>query len=337
MHLTSLDFVTARTEFYRHPSALPEVEQSSIRQDLHRRDFTINTLALRLTPDRFGELLDFYGGQSDLESRLIRVLHNLSFVEDATRMLRAARLMARLEFDLEERTAELLDDALDLLERVSGERVMSELELIFRERQPELALQKLGELGILTAIHPGLVVDQWLIKHLETLCTGLDETPWCGIAPDAVHYLGLMAFSLARDELEGLLERLNLRVNQRATLKQVYIIKRRAAKIAKAKQSSALYYLLQDSSDDARLIAWLALDDKAARRQIIRFQTDLRDVAPLIDGHYLKQEMQLSPGPLFKTIIDTLRDARLDGLVTTLAEERAMAEQILEEEASSNR
>ncbi|MEM7345342.1 MAG: CBS domain-containing protein, partial [Chloroflexota bacterium] len=122
-HLAALDFVTARTEFYRHPSALPEVEQSSIRQDLHRRDFTINTLALHLTPDRFGQLLDFYGGQDDLQHKLIRTLHSLSFVEDPTRMLRAARLMARLNFSLETRTAEHWDDALNLLDRVSGERI----------------------------------------------------------------------------------------------------------------------------------------------------------------------------------------------------------------------
>jgi tRNA nucleotidyltransferase (CCA-adding enzyme) len=327
--LTSLDFVTARTEFYRHPSALPEVEQSSIRQDLHRRDFTINTLALRLTPDHFGELLDFYGGQIDLENRLIRVLHSLSFVEDPTRMLRAARLMARLEFSLEERTAELLDDALDLLDRVSGERLMNELELIFRERQPERALYQLDELGILAAIHPGLIVDKWLMSQLETLGGGLDQTPWGAIRPEPVHFLGLLAYSLARDELDSLVERLNLRVHQRTVLVQVYDIKRNAAKIATATQASSLYHLLEFTSDEARLIAWLALDDKTARQQIVRFQNQLRDVTPLIDGNYLKQELGLRPGPIFKTVIDQLRNARLDGQVSTLSEERALVERIL--------
>lgn len=327
--LSSLDFVTARTEFYRHPSALPEVEQSSIRQDLHRRDFTINTLALRLTPEHFGELLDFYGGQSDLEARLIRVLHSLSFVEDPTRMLRAARLMARLEFELEERTAELLDDALDLLDRVSGERILHELELIFKERRPELALQKLDELGILAAIHPGLMVDAWLVEQIENLRSGLGNTPWRNTKPATVHYLGLLTFSLARDELDDLLERLNLRVNQRAVLKQVYAIKRNAAKIARAKKASSLYHLLENTTDDARLVAWLALDHPEAQAQLVRFQTRLKNVAPLIDGDYLKAEMALRPGPIFKTIINTLRDARLDGLVESLADERTLVEQII--------
>jgi tRNA nucleotidyltransferase (CCA-adding enzyme) len=331
--LTSLDFVTARSEFYRHPSALPEVEQSSIRQDLHRRDFTINTLALRLTPDHFGELLDFYGGQSDLEARLIRVLHSLSFVEDPTRMLRAARLMARLDFNLEERTAELLNNALDLLPRVSGERVLHELELIFQERHPELALQQLDRLGVLVAIHPGLMADDWLMDRLKVLQGGLSDTPWTGTEPGAVHYLGLMTFWLAGDEQTELMQRLNLRVQQRAVLNQAYQIRRNVAKIIEAKQASALYHLLAPTSDDARLIAWLGLDDEAARAQIWRFQVQLRDVAPIIDGNFLKQEFRLPPGPIYRVILDALRKARLDGRVTNLAEERDLVEQILAQES----
>jgi tRNA nucleotidyltransferase (CCA-adding enzyme) len=330
--LTHLDFVTARTEFYQHPSALPEVEQSSIRQDLHRRDFTINTLALNLTPDHFGELLDFYGGQNDLEARLIRVLHSLSFVEDPTRMLRAARLLARLDFKLEDRTAELLDDALDLLDRVSGERIFNELELIFKERRPERALQQLDKLGVLQAIHPGLVVDSWLFSHLETLHSGLADTPWCNTSIDAVHYLGLLAFSLAGDELDALMERLNLRVQQRRILSQLYFIKRNADKITAAEKASELYRFLASTSDDAQLIAWIALDNDTACDQIVRFQTELKQVAPLIDGNYLRDEMGLHPGPIFKTLIDALRNARLDGLVATLDDERTLVENLLAEQ-----
>ncbi len=327
--LASLDFVTARTEFYDHPSALPEVEQSSIRQDLHRRDFTINTLALRLTPDHFGELLDFYGGQKDLKARLIRVLHSLSFVEDPTRMLRAARLLARLEFALEERTAELLDNALDLLDRVSGERITNELELIFRERVPERALKQLNQLGILTAIHPGLMLDDWLLGRITYLRTRLDETPWAGTTPNATHYLGLLASCLASDELDALLERLNLRSQERTTLKQAYTIRRNAREIAQADKNSTLYHLLVSTSNEGRLIAWLSLEDEAARRKIIHFQTTLRATTPIIDGHYLKEEFQLPSGPIYRQILDTLRDARLDGQVVTLADERALVEQLI--------
>jgi tRNA nucleotidyltransferase (CCA-adding enzyme) len=330
--LSSLDFVTARTEFYRHPSALPEVEQSSIRQDLHRRDFTINTLALCLTPDHFGQLLDFYGGQSDLEVGLVRVLHSLSFVEDPTRMLRAARLSARLEFKLEERTAELLANALDLLARVSGERILHELELIFQERQPEKAVQQLDQLGILAAIHPGLMVDDWLTQRVRQLRRGLSDTPWAGIKPGVSHYLGLMSFWLARDELTQLAERLKLRMQQRTILNQVHRLRRDTLKIVQAEQASELYRLLAPVTDEARLIAWLGLEDEAARAQIWRFQAQLGDVAPLIDGDYLKREFQLPPGPIYRKILDALRTARLDGRVSTLAEEKALAQEIIDQE-----
>ncbi|RME70170.1 MAG: CBS domain-containing protein, partial [Chloroflexi bacterium] len=327
--LASLDFVTARTEFYEHPSALPEVERSSIRQDLHRRDFTINTLALNLNPDRLGELLDFYGGQNDLRARLIRVLHSLSFVEDPTRMLRAARLIARLDFKLEERTAELLENARDLLERVSGERIFNELVLIFRERSPEKALRVLDQLGILAVIHPGLMMDDWLEARLRQLRGGLADTPWAGISPQPIHYLALMAFFLARDELDTLMQRLNLRADQRKLLRQVYTIRRRDREIAAAEKNSTLYHLLAPTSDEARMVAWIGLDNEAARGKLVHFQTTLRNVEPIINGDYLKEEMGLTPGPLFRTILTRLRDARLDGEVLTLSDERRLVEQIL--------
>jgi tRNA nucleotidyltransferase (CCA-adding enzyme) len=230
---------------------------------------------------------------------------------------------------LEERTAELLSDALDLLDRVSGERITRELELIFNERQPELALLQLERLGILETIHPGLVVDELFMAQVDRMRHKLAATPWAGTKPGPVHYLGLMSFPMARDEMDALVERLNLRSHQRSTLKQVYRIKRNAQKIVRATRASQLYRLLAASSDDARLIAWLALENETAQRQIIRFQRDLRDVAPLIDGHYLKEQMHLTPGPIFRDIFEALRDARLDAEVMTLADERALVEKIV--------
>lgn len=324
--LASLDFVTARTEFYSHPTALPEVEQSSVRQDLHRRDFTINTLALRLTPEHFGELLDFYGGQTDLEAGLIRVLHSLSFVEDPTRMLRATRLLARLDFDLETRTAELLTNALDLLEQVSGERVMHELALIFQEEEPAKALQQADQLGILAAIHPDLTVDAWLTDCLARLYGSLSGTPWAGQAPQPIHALGLLLFWLARDEQTALADRLNLTTRERRVLRQVHTLRSQQTLLTNTERASELYHLLAPTSDEARLIAWLALQPEPAAAQIARFQRDLKGVSPLIDGTYLKAEFALPPGPIYRDLLDALRDARLDGQVQSLAEERALVE-----------
>ena len=171
----SLDFVTARTEFYEHPTALPTVERSSIKQDLHRRDFTINTLAVRLTPDHWGELLDFYGGRKDLADGVIRVLHSLSFVEDPTRILRAARFEQRFAFHIEPRTEELITGALDLLDRVSAERVRHELELILAEAEPERALCRLDEMLVLARMHPQLRCDAWFRAKAPELRAALAE------------------------------------------------------------------------------------------------------------------------------------------------------------------
>ncbi|MHB9034942.1 MAG: CBS domain-containing protein, partial [Anaerolineae bacterium] len=152
----SLDLVTARTEFYERPSVLPQVEWSSIRQDLYRRDFTINTMAVCLDRERYGELLDYYGGERDLLAGQIRVLHNLSFIEDPTRILRAARFEQRLGFLLETRTMELIDDAVELLDHVTGERLRHEIDLTLAEAQPEKVFERLEQLGALQHLHPRL-------------------------------------------------------------------------------------------------------------------------------------------------------------------------------------
>jgi tRNA nucleotidyltransferase (CCA-adding enzyme) len=332
--LTSIDFVTARTEFYRHPSALPEVTQSSIQLDLHRRDFTINTLALRLTPHRLEpvlrvELLDFYNGQADLEAKMIRVLHSLSFVEDPTRMLRAGRLMARLDFNLEERTAELLTHALDLLSRVTAERIYHELVLIFHEYQPAKALQQIDRLGILSHIHPALTIDDWLVDRLIKL----QQLPPHGFEnmnpSEPVYHLGLLLFRLSQTEQAESMERLNLKLAYRKIINQVREICARADEIAQADKPITLYYLLEHSLAEARLIVWLGSDDEVVRRQLVRFQTELQHVAPLITGAYIKQELQIPPGPIYGKILEQLRDARLDGRVNTLEDERLLALEII--------
>jgi hypothetical protein len=116
-------------------------------------------------------------------------------------------------------------------------------------------------------------------------------------------------------------------------LQQAYTIRANRAAIAAAEQSSRLYRLLSSTTAAARLLAWLALQDEddAVGRQLARFQTDLQNIAPLIDGHYLKKEFKMPTGPLYRVILDTLRDARLDGLVSTLEEERALVEKVLAE------
>lgn len=329
--ISSLDFVTARIEFYERPSALPEIERSSIRQDLHRRDFTINTLAIQLDPDSYGELLDFYGGESDLQQGLIRVLHSLSFVEDPTRMLRAARLEQRLGFQLEARTEELLRNALDLLNTVSGERIYHELQLIFREPEPEHALLRLDDLGILRQIQPGLRADDWLASRIVQMRTGLASSPWAIIKPLDIHFLGLLTFRLSREELDQLLDRLRIRAEDSFILRQIETLKALLPQLSQPRRPSQLYRMLQPLPEHTLLIGWLAFEDEVARAQLAQFQRELRGVEPIIDGHYLQEEFDLPPGPIYREILDRVRAGRLDGQVITLADEHALVEQWLKE------
>ncbi|MBW2630441.1 MAG: CCA tRNA nucleotidyltransferase [Deltaproteobacteria bacterium] len=149
-----LDVATARTEAYERPAALPLVVPGSIRDDMFRRDFSINTLAVNLNPDRFGELLDLFHARDDIRKRLIRVLHEKSFIDDPTRIFRAARFEKRFDFRIESITEKLIRDAVsaDLIERLSGHRISSELRLILKEENPLLPVRRLDELGVLSAV-----------------------------------------------------------------------------------------------------------------------------------------------------------------------------------------
>jgi tRNA nucleotidyltransferase (CCA-adding enzyme) len=152
----SLDLISARTEFYDYPTALPTVERSSIKLDLHRRDFSINTLALRLDGQYYGDLYDYWDGLHDVKIGQVRALHSLSFIDDPTRMLRAVRFEQRFGFHIEARTLQLMDEARPLLRQVSGDRLRHELDLIFQEEHVVQMMARLQELNLLSTIHPVL-------------------------------------------------------------------------------------------------------------------------------------------------------------------------------------
>ncbi len=325
----SVDFVTARTEFYTHPTALPQVAESSIKQDLHRRDFTINTLAIRLDPDHWGELLDFYGGEEDLEEGVIRVLHSLSFIDDPTRILRAARLECRLGFQLDPRSEELIDDALPLLGRVSGDRIRHELELIFREEKPEQALCRLEDLGALSRIHEALECDRWLTVRYHTLRERLDPDVWELDSEDmGFLHLALLAYRLNERQLPALSKRLKVKREVEEDLVLMHSLRHRVSELLESVRPSEMYHLLQPYP--ARVIAaiWVASDNEVVQQRLLRYQTTWRFVEPELTGDDL-QEMGLKPGPLFGRLLRELRDARLNGEVTTRVEEKALVERIL--------
>jgi len=342
---SALDFVTARTEFYERPTVLPQVESSSIKQDLYRRDFTINTLAICLDRDRYGELLDFYGGERDLHGKRIRVLHNLSFVEDPTRILRAVRFEQRLGFEIEERTARLIDDAIELLDHVTGERLRHELFLMLREQEPERGLDRLSRMGVLEHIHPGLRVTRSMLPLFARVRERFNA--WADRWPSEVHalerdaddphpsalalcYLALLTSALGDAELQALVVRLRISGPEATFLRNVAALLDSAKDLeAPAMLPSTLYRHLQPYSREARFVLSVLTESATVRERVDHFEQHLATCKPSVDGHFLR-ELGVPPGAVYREIIERLRDALLDGQISSPEDQQRMARQLAE-------
>lgn len=327
-----IDFATARNEFYEHPTALPTVYQSSIKLDLQRRDFTINTLAIQLSPAAAsGYLLDFYGGLADLQAGIIRVLHSLSFVDDPTRILRAMRFECRLDFRVEPRTAELITTALPMLRRITGERIRNELDLLLREDQPEQALLRMQEQGILEAIHPAFCVPADIGSRFEMARS--TTPPWPYNPPERALLLWhVLAASIPVDKLDDLCSRLLLGRRLTDSLMSAARLVQEINGLGEPHlRPSQVVAYLDHSTDLARLIAWMLTSNPTVRNRIVQYMTEWRFIQPVTTGHDLKN-LGLQPGPRYSVILSTLRTARLDGTITTDDEEFALRQQLLRED-----
>ncbi len=327
----NLDLVTARTEFYTAPTALPTVERGSIKLDLHRRDFTINTLALCLNPDRWGELLDFYGGVNDLTEGVVRVLHSLSFVDDPTRILRAVRYEQRFDFTLDSRTVELLQDAVELLDRVTPTRVRHELERILQEAQPEKTLQRLFDLRVLQQIHPALVIAPWhqaQFAKLRQIRAAATPNPDLANESLALLYWGVLTLQLSAEEHQELIQRLGLSEATQRLMQGLSTLQTQRTALCMPALAPSQIVAQLDRATPAAIALWQALDIEPCLTPILaQYMAKWRHVRPLLDGHALRA-MGLPRGPLYAKILAQLRTARLDGNLHSRAEEEALARQI---------
>lgn len=339
-----VDVATARTEYYEHPAALPRVELSSIKLDLYRRDFTINTLAIRLNPPFFGELLDFFGGQRDIKERIVRVLHNLSFVEDPTRVLRAVRFEKRFGFRIGKHTLNLIQNALSLgiLEKVEGRRLWHELQTILQEKRPLPAVDRLEELGVLEAIHPRLSFPdskRVLFQEVEGALAWYDlldlEEPVQGWK---VYLLALLD-QLTDGEVREVMHRLGFAPREAEELAAEKRMGDRALSRIHASSRlspSQIYELLKPFSAEMLLYMVAKGRDKQTKKRISRFISKDKGVKPILRGEDLKA-LGLQPGPVFRQALDALRHARLDGRVHTRQDEEALVkERFLGGKAAAN-
>jgi len=332
-----IDFATARTEFYQYPAALPTAEHSSVREDLYRRDFTINAMAMQLNGDETGRLLDPFGGGRDLAEGAIRILHNLSFVEDPTRILRAARFEARFGFRMDERTEELARHAIEmeLLDRVSGQRIREELLHIFAHPFPESALRRLDGLGVLAALEP-----VWRFTGPAPEYGRLEDAlAWAGTEPAVASHLIDPAHQRLLPVFVGMAEQSAVRLANRLRLrKKESMLARLATGI------SALLPIIDDPTltpsalDDrlrhlpapAALLLLAFSDSPRVWERVKEYLTVLHYVRPLLTGDELRL-LGIPRGPQIAHIMHALRQAQLDGEVTTREEAVAQAKKMQNE------
>jgi len=333
----TIDFVSARTEFYTHPTALPSVQRGSIKLDLHRRDFTINTLALRLDGRYYGQLLDHWGGGRDLRNQKIRVLHSLSFMDDPTRILRAVRLEQRFEFQIVDRTLELLNEAIPLLDRVSGERIRSEFDTIFNEPRFARIMARLQVLGLLEAIHPSLVWDQWLDELVEAIKGFEPPESWRLEEPPEKEFLyyAMWLFRLTPQEAEGVGSRLRFPAAVLRDVLQTVELNRFLRSLAETHSPSTVVARLDDVQERALIASFLALNDLPVICQILeKYLGEWRFIQPEADGEVLRA-MGLPQGPIYGEILWKLRAAWLNGEIRDVVQEKALLETIVKETLAS--
>jgi len=321
-----VDVATARLEYYEYPAAIPTVELSSIKLDLYRRDFTINAMAIHLNPDRFGTLVDFFNSQNDLKRQRISVLHNLSFVEDPTRIFRAIRFEQRLDFKITKHTEKLIKNAVQmkLFDRFFGPRFFSELRQILSEDNPIPALRRIAGLDLFQFLwpdlRPNLKVDRRFIHVLTQSSRAvswfklmyLDEK----LETWKVYLLAIMSRSRIR-ELMNFCKRFEL---PEKLAKSLVRQKAEADRVAKDMlprvnmKPSEIYWLLQDLDNEGLLYLMSIARRKHIQKAVSMYVTQLNGAQPLISGIDL-QAKGYKPGPNFRTMLNHVVEAQLNGKV----------------------
>ena len=319
-----MDIATCRSETYARPGALPTIRPGSLRDDMARRDFTINAMAVRLNPAVFGELVDPYGGLNDLKQRFIRILHDNSFTYDATRIWRAVRYEQRLDFNIEAHTLGLLKRDIDRLETISGDRIRHEMELVLSEHQPEKRLHRAYELGVLQKVHSSLKGDAWLVQKYQRAREILSSEQL-----NASLNWGILVCRLQEAEVVQLISYLKLPRPITDVARDSVRVRLVLEKLKNNRlKQSRIYALLSAFSPAAVKVNEIVTEDETLRNKLDLYLNTLRNVKPALNGKDLAV-LGIAAGPRMQEILDILRDARLDGEVEGRAQEKALVERWL--------
>jgi len=332
-----IDVASARMEYYKFPAALPVVEMSSIKLDLYRRDFTINTLAIQLNPDKFGTLIDFFAARKDIKEKIIRILHNLSFVEDPTRVFRAIRFEQRFEFTIGKLTAGLISNAvaMDFFRGLSGKRVFTELRLIMEEKNSASAIMRLNDFDLLKVIHPSITLDKIFIAHLKSVKEILS---WHDLLfLDEVYKKWIVFFLVVINQCNAKrTQEICRRFELAPEYEKIFCVERFEADKCgswlernQRVSDSVLYRKLSGFRTELILYLMAATRKQAVKKSISHFFTNLRRTGISLKGRDLKK-MKLTPGPVYRQVLSAVLDAKLDGKLKTKEDEIAFAHHYVE-------
>jgi tRNA nucleotidyltransferase (CCA-adding enzyme) len=334
-----VDIASARLEYYKAPAALPVVEHSSLKLDLHRRDFTINTLAISLNKNTFGELIDFFGAQRDIKEKTIRVLHSLSFVEDPTRVFRAIRFELRFGFKIGKHTLDLIKNAvkLNFLAKIRGRRIWTELVLILQEGSPEAILKRLEDLDLLKFISSVIVFN----REKEKLFTQMHavfkwhEFLYQGKAPDKLQYyvLGLLDHMKHADVPEFCQQMEMSERTKKKIIENEERIREAMAKLSmgiSVMKKSTVHRTLEPLSREAKLFIMARTKSDEIKKAISGYITNRDSYKPFTTGEDLKK-LGIQEGPIYKEVLEALKDAKIDMNLKTKEDESLFVDTYLME------
>jgi tRNA nucleotidyltransferase (CCA-adding enzyme) len=330
----TLDVATARTEYYESPAALPIVEHGSIKMDLYRRDFTANALAVCLNSAGYGDLLDFFGGQQDLREGTLRIIHNLSFVEDPTRILRAARFEARFGLRVSRHAEQLIGNAvrMGLLDKLAGGRIFTELTLLLQEADPWPILRRLHELGVLAAIQPRLAPSKTTAARFGRVKEVLTwyRLLYLPAQPSTWHvYLLVLLEERPPADARAILRRLSPPAKAAEAvghgLTRLRMLARTFAR-ARDLTPSRIYRLLSDLPLEVALALMAVVVRPEPRKAIGDFLGSRSRVRPFLRGDDLRG-LGIQPGPIYRDILTSLLYAKLDGQVQSRDDELRFVQQ----------
>jgi len=330
---THIDFVSARREYYEYPAALPKVEKSTIWNDLFRRDFTINCMAIKLTGEKQYQLIDYFSGLDDLSEKQIRALYNLSFIEDPTRIFRAIRFASRLQFTIEDETKKFIIQAVNehMINKLSNDRIREEIHGIFKDENLTNSLKLMKELNIFKSLNKGRDISWKEINKVNNIPKSLES--FITIKREEIRYADIIVQQLLCGLPHGLIPKIiNTYVSYRQSYHGILEGLRKKNKVYSVLKNQdvdpyEIYSLLEFTTDEMLVFYYNDSENNNVKHYLLYYKLKLQSVNTTITGQDLLA-LEIKPGPLFKRILKEVLKAKIQGYIYTKEDELMYAKKL---------